>query len=59
MHSWGRRRQVQEIWKQLNALLTAVDTSTDYASLKLNIQTACKAIVTSLELPNPPEAPTV
>ena len=47
---------VENLRKQFNLLLVAVDTSTDYASLKANVQTVIK-ILLSHTLPTAPSAP--
>jgi len=50
---------VHSMRKEFNDLLTAIDTSTDYASLMVNIRAACTKIATTIELPAPPTGPIV
>lgn len=49
---------VHDLRGEFNDLLDAVDASTGYADLKSGILAACKKIITSRELPLPPQAPT-
>jgi hypothetical protein len=52
-------RVAHETRLQFNALLTAVNASTDYASLKSGIIAACHKLITTRELAAPPASPTV
>lgn len=50
---------VADLRREFNALLVAIDTSTDYATLKSNVQTGVKKLITTLELPKQPIIPVV